>query len=96
MEINATSNTITIKGNIKSISDFAQIKSSIDGVTSQHQSITVNIIDSFSVTSSVIGYFNKLVLKDKINLRMNVGSKQLIDLLDDLNLTATFNAKKSF
>jgi len=95
MEIEAKLNIITITGNIKSISDFAKIKSLVDNVTSQHESIVVNIVNSLSVTSSVIGYFNKLILKDKINVKMNVGSEQLINLLDDLNLTSTFKAKKN-
>ena len=95
MEIEAKLNIITITGNIKSISDFAKIKSLVDNVTSQHKNIVVNIVNSLSVTSSVIGYFNKLILKDKINVKMNVGSEQLINLLDDLNLTSTFKAKKN-
>lgn len=95
MEIQASSNIITITGNIKSISNFAKIKSLIDDIIHQHKNITINIIDSLSVTSSVIGYFNKLILKDKIRVQMNVGSAQLIALLDDLNLTSTFRAKKS-
>ncbi len=96
MDIKATSSVITITGNIKSISDFAKIKSLIDSITRQHKNITINIVDSLSITSSVIGYFNKLILKDSISIQMNVGSSQLINLLDDLNLTSTFRAKKSF
>ena len=95
MDIKSVSNVITITGNIKSISDFAKLKSLVDGVTSLNQSITINIVDSISITSSVIGYFNKLILKDKIQLKMNIGSAQLMRLLDDLHLTLTFKAKRS-
>ena len=94
MEINISSNDITITGNIKSVSHFQEIKNSLDRVASQHKSIVVNISDSLSITSSVIGYFNKLILKDNIDLRMNVGNEQLMHLLDDLNLTSVFKARK--
>jgi len=55
MEITSSSNTINISGNIKSINDFSEIKNLIDSVVTQHKSVTINIIDSLSITSSVIG-----------------------------------------
>ncbi len=94
MEISVSSDKITITGNIKSVSDFQQIKSTIDNVVSQHKSILIHIVDSLSMTSSVIGYFNKLVLKDGVNLQIHVGNQQLLDLLNDLSLTSTFKARK--
>ncbi|MCK9492559.1 MAG: hypothetical protein M0Q24_10785 [Sulfurimonas sp.] len=95
MEISSSANTIEITGNIKSISDFSKIKSLVDGVVASHKSVTINIVDSLSITSSVIGYFNKLILKDKINIDMRIGNKQLMELIDDLNLTSTFKARKA-
>ena len=95
MQIITTSNTITISGNIKKVSDFQEIKATIDSIISQHKSITIDIIDSLSITSSVIGYFNKLVLKDKINIQMKIGNPQLLELLNDLNLTSVFKARKA-
>jgi len=95
MEITSSSNTINITGNIKSINHLSEIKSLIDSVVSQHKSIIVNIVDSLSITSSVIGYFNKLILKDNINIEMRIGNDQLLNLLNDLNLTSTFKARKS-
>lgn len=94
MEISKSSNVVTITGNIKSVSDFQSIKSAIDSVKSSNSAITLDIQDSISITSSVIGYLNKLVLKDSINLNMKVGDKQLMELLDDLNLTSVFNARR--
>jgi len=95
MEINASSNNVTIDGNIKTVSDFQQIKQVLDDVVAVHKTVVLNITDSLSMTSSVIGYFNKLVLKDDINLQMKIGNKQLLELLTDLNLASTFNAKKA-
>lgn len=95
MNIEARESVATITGNIKSVSDFQAIKSVLDGVVAQHSRITVNIPESLSITSSVIGYLNKLVLKDKVVISMSVGNQQLLDLLEDLNLASVFNAKKS-
>jgi hypothetical protein len=95
MEISLNGSVVNIKGNIKSVSDFKEIKSNIEGISKQYGSITINIIDSLSMTSSVIGYFNKLILKDKVNIQMNIGNKQLIELLNDLNLSSVFNVRKA-
>lgn len=94
MEITSSSNTVNIAGNIKSIGDFAEIKRVLDGVTSQHKSVVINLVDSLSITSSAIGYFNKLILKDNINIEMRIGNEQLMHLLTDLNLASTFKARK--
>jgi len=93
MEISTSGNTVTIAGNIKSVSDYQTIKTSLDALI-RNSSIVINITDSISITSSVIGYFNKLVLKDKINIEMNIGNEQLMELLQDLNLASIFNARK--
>lgn len=94
MELSTNSNTLTIVGNIKSISNFQQIKQNTDNIVRTHKSITIKIVDSLSITSSVIGYFNKLVLKDEINIKLYIGNGQLMNLIEDLNLTSTFNASK--
>ncbi|MFA6138848.1 MAG: hypothetical protein WC667_12290 [Sulfurimonas sp.] len=94
MNISTSSNRVTIDGNIKSIGDFQSIKNSIDSLVASNKSIVIDIKNSLSLTSAVIGYFNKLILKDKIGVQVNVGDKQLYELLDDLNLTSVFNLKK--
>ena len=95
MDIEVSARTVTIKGNIKSISDFQGIKNAIDSIISTNKKIVVNIVDSISLTSSIIGYFNKLVLKDNIAMELNIGNQKLMELIDDLNLASTFNAKKA-
>ncbi len=94
MEILVSGNSITVNGNIKSVSNFQEIKNSLDSLTMQNKSIVINIIDSLSITSSVIGYFNKLILKDKIDVQINVGNNQLYDLLNELNLISVFRVRK--
>ena len=94
MEISTSSNTLTITGNIKTPSDFQNIKTRTDLLVSQNKEITILIKDSLSITSSVIGYLNKIVLKDLINLNMKIGNAQLLNLLNDLHLTSVFKATK--
>lgn len=94
MNISTSSNKVTIEGNIKSIVDFQTIKSSVDALVAGNKSIIIDIQNSLSLTSAVIGYFNKLILKDNINIQVNVGDKQLYELLSDLNLATIFNLRK--
>ena len=94
MNISSSANTVTITGNIKSVSDFQSIKSTIDSIKDSTATITLDIQDSISITSSVIGYLNKLVLKDSIDLNMKIANEQLMHLLEDLNLTGTFKARR--
>jgi len=94
MKIKSSSNIVTIEDNIKSIGDFQKIKSTIDSMIENNSDITLKIVDSISIISSVIGYLNKLVLKDGININIYAGNAKLIELLDDLSLSSTFNVKK--
>ena len=95
MEISSFSNVVTITGNIKSVGDYQDVKIFLDILKKSHSTIDIELKDSISITSSIIGYFNKLVLKDKIQLQLKIGNSQLMELLDDLNLSSTFNAKKA-
>lgn len=94
MEISVSSNTITLSGNIKSIGDYQKVKDTMDDFIKTNKHVIFNIKDSISIISSVIGYFNKLVLKDEIDLQINVGDDQLMELFEDLNLVSLFKVKK--
>jgi len=94
MNISSSSNSVNISGNIKSINDFQAIKTTIDSLKTSHESLIIHIKDSISITSSVIGYFNKIILKDGIELSLQVGNEQLVELFDDLNLSTLFNVRK--
>jgi len=94
MQVTISSNTLTIVGNIKSVNDYQEIKTVTDALVKDHKTIIVIVEDSLSITSSVIGYFNKIVLKDAVDMSMKVGNTQLMELLSDLNLTSVFKARK--
>ena len=95
MEISSAANNVKITGNIKSVADFQSVKRTIDEIVKTHKSVIINIPDSLSMTSSVIGYFNKLVLKDNITITMTIGDVKLIELLTDLNLESVFKVRKA-
>jgi len=94
MNISIASNVVTITGNIKSVSDYQQIKETLDSLAQTQNSIVLEIKDSISITSSLIGYFTKLVQKDGIDLSIKVGDESLMELLEDLNLISLFKVRK--
>ena len=86
MEIRQRSDDFFIEGNIKTIGDFQAIKHALDVFIKHNTSVKLTIKDSISVTSSVIGYLTKLVLKDKIVVEVCVGNGELINLFEELGL----------
>jgi hypothetical protein len=97
MEIERTGSTeLTISGNIKSIEDSLRIKEAVNALRdSGARSLHLQISDSFSMTSTVIGNLMKLVHHDKVPLSITVGDQRLYELLDELNLTAVFNVRRA-
>jgi hypothetical protein len=86
------SNELLITGNIKSIEDSMDIKNSINDLQQMGvRSIQLRILDSFSMTSTVIGFLMKLVNLDKITVSLVIGDQRLFQLLDELNLVQPFN-----
>jgi hypothetical protein len=61
---------------------------------SSYQSVVVDIKDSISITSSIIGYFTKLVQKEGVDLSIKVGDQSLMELFEDLNLVSLFKVRK--
>lgn len=94
MTLTTHSSIITIEGNIKTLDDFQQIKGAIDAMVSHYDRIEFIIKDSISMTSSVIGYINKTIHKDKVLVSMRVSDERLYTTLHDLGLLKVFNVKK--
>jgi hypothetical protein len=87
-------NELTIVGNIKSIEDGIEIKTAITELQKMGaKNIHLKIQDSFSMTSTVIGYLMKLVLIDKVTITIAVGDERLYQLLDELSLIQQFNVR---
>ena len=95
MQLETKDNRVKISGNMKSVMDYKELKTLLDTLSQEYKTITLDVVDSISITSSIIGYLNKLVLKDKITLTMHVGNALLFELLDELSLVELFNVKKA-
>jgi len=93
MTVKREGNVIEIEGNIKSLEDFEKIKYTIEEIMPT-KSITLNLKDSISITSSVIGYLNKLVNVDGVEVYLNVKTQELYDLLRDLDLDKVFHIRR--
>ena len=95
MQIEKTgSNELTIRGNIKSIDDSTQIKEAVGALKDAGAgSILLRIEDSFSMTSTVIGFLMKLVNIDQLKVTLLLTDRRLHQLLDELNLVQPFNVR---
>ena len=95
MEIHRHGSEIIINGNIKNTADYQLIKDNANSlVQSGTKSIIVKTPESFSMTSSVIGFFIKVIFQDKVTIHVYVKDDRLYSLLEDLNLIETFKVQK--
>jgi hypothetical protein len=89
------SETLAIEGEMKTIEDYTAIKSALSKVIADgRQSINIEVVDSLTITSSIIGLFTKVIHGDGLKLSMTVHSDRLYNLLEDLNLITIFGVKK--
>lgn len=96
MEISRTDNNLTIKGPIRTLNDYLEFRDLVQKLikTESYKEITLNIIDSPTITSSIIGFLIKLIHLDNIQVFLNVKHKDLYDMLVNLNLLTIFNVTK--
>jgi hypothetical protein len=89
---------ITVKEVIKTIEDSTIFKKSISEVLLKEPGakVDIHIIDSYIITSSIIGTLLKMVQKDNAKIAIFVYSADLYELLDKLNLITLLNVKKKF
>lgn len=87
-------NEIIITGNIKSVEDSIQIKTTINELLARgSRSIHLKVMDSLSMTSTMIGFLMKVVHQEKVHLLITVGDSRLYSLLEELNLVQQFNVR---
>ena len=86
MEVSSSRNIVTISGNIKSVSHAQFLENEINQIVKDFKEIKIHILDSISITSSVIGYLCKLASLGH-SIELHVTDKELYNLLDDLSLT---------
>lgn len=85
---------IDISGVIKGTGHSQSIKDAINSVEDKKKIIHLNILDSFAITSTVIGFLRKKVQVDGLKIRLNVTDDRLIELMEELNLTQPLNVHK--
>ncbi|MDR0453244.1 MAG: hypothetical protein LBH05_00360 [Deferribacteraceae bacterium] len=94
VKINSSSE-IVVYGNIKNVNDYQEIKRIVTEMLREGSGqLNIKMPDSFSITSSIIGYFLKLVYQDGIKLSIMVSDERLFCLMNDLRLTEAFNVQK--
>lgn len=95
---NGSGYKITVKEVIKTIEDSTVFKKSISDILSKEPAakVDVHIMDSYIITSSIIGTLLKMVQKDNARIALFVYSADLYELLDKLNLITLLNVKKEF
>ncbi len=89
---------VNVKEVIKTIEDSGTFKKELtDIVTSDPKaSIEVHVLDSYIITSSIIGTLMKLIQKDGAKISVYTYNADLFELLDKLNLVQLLNVKKNF
>jgi hypothetical protein len=85
---------VVIEGIIKSISDSQAIKDAISSC-SDTKDIKIEILDSFSITSSVIGFLLKKKQGDGANIEIKVHDSRIYELFESLNLVEVLNVRKA-
>jgi len=95
MQLTTQDDMLIITGNIKTLDDYQAIRDAATRILAAGgHSLTLRIVDSFSMPSAVIGFFVKLVQREKVRLSMEIGDSRLLELLDELCLTGLFKARQ--
>lgn len=96
MEIKVIDNhTVEIHGNIKSLDHYNEIKMTIQQLVGNGtRNLTINVRDSLSMVSSVIGFLIKVINVDGVTLNVNVWDERLYALLDQLSLVELFHVRQ--
>ncbi|MCX8085004.1 MAG: hypothetical protein N3C60_08805 [Calditerrivibrio sp.] len=90
--ITTVGNEVLVGGDVVNITDYRLIKESVlKAIGSEGKYVKVIFSDAESLTSSVIGFFLKLVQKDNIEVKMVVKKNTLMSLLEILGLVKIFN-----
>ena len=84
---------IKIEGVIKSVSDSQAIKDALNSC-GDIKMVNIDIVDSFSITSSVIGFLLKKRQGDNVALTIKVNDARIYELFQSLNLVEVLNVKK--
>lgn len=96
MELTVSGAELTITGDVKSFDDYLNIKETVKSLVFDKglNALTIKVVNSMVITSSVIGFFIRLILKDKVKVSMYIQEEKLCELLNALNLGEIFSIRK--
>ncbi len=90
MKFEVNKNIININTPLISINDSEELLKILQQVSSKYKSLIININNSFSLPSTIIGELE--LLRDKnIEITINVKDEILFELFQDLKLDEIFN-----
>lgn len=87
---------LEVRGIVKTITDTVAIKDQIALLLQREpqKKIIIDFIDTFVITSALIGALQKFILGDNAKISVIAGEPQLYDLLDNLCLIAQLSVTK--
>jgi type IV secretory pathway ATPase VirB11/archaellum biosynthesis ATPase len=87
-------NTMLLSGEVRTIENYTDIKNAVlSFIATGEKVLIIEITDSMTITSAIIGFFTKIIHRDGINLSLLVHDNRLYSLLEDLNLIKLFNVR---
>jgi uncharacterized protein YjbJ (UPF0337 family) len=88
-------NIVAVKGNIKTIGDYQELKGYVQKlIDNEHKEVEIHILDSYTITSSVVGYMFKIINLEMVKITLHVRDHRLYQILEDLRLLEAFNVQK--
>lgn len=88
-------NEIAIKGNIKTIGDYQELKGYVNKlIDAGEKEIHIKIVDSYTITSSVVGFLFKVINLNTAKIFVEVRDERLYRVFDDLRLIEAFNVSR--
>jgi hypothetical protein len=96
LKVEDNNTTLSIVGNIKTVSDAINISNKIKdmiGKMGESRFLTLRIVDSMSLPSYTIGTLTKIIKVDGVELYTLVGNESLFVTLRNLNLLSVFNVR---
>ncbi|MBO8143945.1 MAG: hypothetical protein H0Z16_05100 [Thermodesulfobacterium sp.] len=96
ISLNVKNNEVIVSGDVVSISDYWLIKEKVINLVEKgNKEIIITFNDAEFLSSSIIGFFLKLVLKDRINLKLKAKNPQFRSFMEILGLVKTFQIENN-
>ncbi len=87
-------NTIEVHGDIVNVRDSDYFRDKGKEILDVSDGLKIYIIDSDTITSSVIGFLLKMAKRDGKKIELYVKSNHLGEMLKNMDLLEIFNVKK--